>query len=455
MSVNRRDLKTLVALIVLPFFGAIISGALLVQHGGGWQVASRGTSFLTRLCDPARGGSALCAAVTGSDLGEFDVYVGGRRLVFPTSYVGLAYFLTLTIWFGLIFRARNAARWLRAATWCAITGGLAVSLMLLAVMGLAIGEWCPLCVAAHLINGALFVIAAIWLLQTHPPSDRACDLPLDQSLRLRFALSSALLIATVVGGTWMYYDAMRETRRQWRKARGYADAVAVLQSDPALMLHAYYAQGVEEFAPDDACEPASDAAAATRVTLFVDYDSGGSACFEKRFNEQFKPLLPGAVQVSYRNFPVGESLHFSGGMEPSTGDLRAATAAEAARRLGGEAVFEPMRRLLFEGRHDPDARDVLDLADRVGLDVEAFKHEMNGDAVRSQVLADVAFAEKHGIRNAPAVFLNGRRVPDICLRSGAFWLAVGEDIRLARRSLGGLGGMEVAAAGDAGKDEID
>ncbi|MFQ5463161.1 MAG: vitamin K epoxide reductase family protein [Phycisphaerae bacterium] len=445
MSIDRHDRKTRAALVVLPFLGAMISGALLVEHGGGWQVPWQGASFLARLCDPVQGESPLCTEVAGSHFGEFDVYVRGRRLVFPTSYLGLAYFLTLSIWFGIIFRARSAGRWLRLATWGGIATGLAVSLALVAVMALVLGAWCALCGAAHAVNAAVVVIAARWLRATRSPADRAPNGWSEPSMRLRFAASGALLIAAVVGGSWLYYDAMREARRQWRKARGYADAVAVLQSDPELMLHAYYAQPSEWPEPGDAFTSAPEVDAATRVTLFVDYDSGGSACFEKRFNEQFQPWLPGPVQVAYRHIPARSSSAAPGGVTPEASAVQAARAAEAARRLGGEAVFECMRRWLFASRHDPDARDVPALADRAGLNVARFQAEMDSDAVAGQVVADVAMAHRLGVRHAPAAFLNGRRVPDICLRSEAFWRAVGEDIRRARASARQCVDMGIAA----------
>jgi protein-disulfide isomerase len=49
---------------------------------------------------------------------------------------------------------------------------------------------------------------------------------------------------------------------------------------------------------------------------------------------------------------------------------------------------------------------------------------MERETVRKTVVRDVALAAELDIRGTPSVFLNGRRVPDLCLNNPIFWEAI-------------------------------
>ena len=74
-----------------------------------------------------------------------------------------------------------------------------------------------------------------------------------------------------------------------------------------------------------------------------------------------------------------------------------------------------------------------ELAARVGLDGQQLLGDMDSDAVKEVVAADVKLASKLGLRSTPSVFLNGRRVPKFCLHNPIFWRAVSEDLNRDRR----------------------
>ena len=53
---------------------------------------------------------------------------------------------------------------------------------------------------------------------------------------------------------------------------------------------------------------------------------------------------------------------------------------------------------------------------------------MESELVRQTVAADISLAEALGVKGTPTVFLNGRLVPQVCLRNPIFWEAIGMEL---------------------------
>jgi hypothetical protein len=109
-------------------------------------------------------------------------------------------------------------------------------------------------------------------------------------------------------------------------------------------------------------------------------------------------------------------------------------ALEAARLQGGAKACEALRRLLQQG-HSAELPNLASLAAQAGLNVEQFMADLHSETARQRVLDDIRLAAELGVHYGPAVFLNGRRVPDLCLTSPAFWGAVAGDAS-GQRTLG-------------------
>jgi protein-disulfide isomerase len=241
-----------------------------------------------------------------------------------------------------------------------------------------------------------------------------------------------MVVAGVAGvACWFYFDAVTEVRRQWRKLSGLRQVITDMQNDHAFMLREYYAQPVTALpvrADDSQDVRAAADESAPKLVIFTDYDCSGCACFESRRPALIDAAFAGDVRIDYRCAPRGLTDE-----APVTEDLsRASLAAVAARLQGGRQAFQAMHRLLFKHRKDRPGRDYAELAKVAGLDERRFLAEMNSDEVRLRVREDIALAAEVGVTTTPAVFLNGRRVPDLCVTSPAFWAAVAE--RLAERS---------------------
>ncbi len=421
-----RQLLSLVA-IVLALAGAWASGALLLDHDGGWHAESAGTAFLLRLCEPESMPSVSCSGVVNSRWGSFDFFAFGHSYAIPTSFLGLAYFTVLAIWFAVVIRVVEPGRWLRRCTVLVVACGLFASVLLTALMALTLSEWCPLCVVAHLCNAGIFVATVLFLgLGTKRETREAstADRPDLVILRRRIVLTGGLACSVAVGGLWFYYDGRTEARRQWRKARGYADAIAVMQNDPSFVLREHFAGPVVHVPMRGEEPPDPTTQTGPTLVIFTDLDSSACACFDGQWDFELRDLFGEGLRVEYRymSATLGDGTGVRTGTMGEPG--RAARAAQAARLQGDDTAYLGMHRLLFEHRKDQPGRNYADLAHRAGLDVERFLDAMQSEAVRDAVLADQALADRLEVITAPAVFLNGRKVPDLCLKSPVFWTEV-------------------------------
>ncbi len=84
----------------------------------------------------------------------------------------------------------------------------------------------------------------------------------------------------------------------------------------------------------------------------------------------------------------------------------AAEAAEAAARQG---AFWAMHDLLLDHQGALLTSDLVDYAERLGLDVERFSADLHRHAGAARVAQDVDSADLSGVSGTPTFFLNGRR----------------------------------------------
>lgn len=435
------------AIFALALGGAWVCGALVKQEGGGWSSRQR-EGFLLSLCESNALPAADCAGVVGSRWGSFDVYVGQRRIYVPTSLIGLCWFVFLAIWIATVGAPPGEAKWLWRFTLLIFSGGLAGSLFFVAVMAWGLHEWCPLCVAAHGINGLIIVCTCVlWRGRKHetlaPVSAVGHVDPsrLAMRFRRRQALTACIVAVCAAVGFWLYFDAMSEVRRQWRKLTTVRQTLDRLKGDRGFVLREFDAQPEVSIAPvgegEGSIRLASDPAR-PRLVIFTDYDCSACVCFEERRAQVIEVAYGGRLDVEYRHFPRAlialadrSSTDFK---TPGASDL-SSFAAEAARLQGGQDAFDFMHWLLFKHRKDYPQRDYAELARVAGLDVERFLADLTGEAVRDRVLADIAAGRALGVTTTPALFLNGRRVPELCAASLVFWRAMGERSRRLHETL--------------------
>lgn len=82
----------------------------------------------------------------------------------------------------------------------------------------------------------------------------------------------------------------------------------------------------------------------------------------------------------------------------------------AALEAGRQGKFYDMDRLLRKNFPRLNMKDLIDYAQQIGLDIEAFKKNLKNRAHRPQIESDIALAQSLGVRGTPTFFINGRRI---------------------------------------------
>ena len=110
------------------------------------------------------------------------------------------------------------------------------------------------------------------------------------------------------------------------------------------------------------------------------------------------------IAITFREFPLVPAHQHA---------IAAASSAEAA---GLQGKFWEMHDLIYENQktwHETfDVRPIFEgYAKQIGLDVERFKTDVNGEAVAQRIFLDGKRGHSLGVKGTPTVFMNGREVP--------------------------------------------
>ena len=107
--------------------------------------------------------------------------------------------------------------------------------------------------------------------------------------------------------------------------------------------------------------------------------------------------FPGKVRFATLNNPL--SFH-----------KNALPAAMAARAAGIQEKFWEMHTLLFEDASALDDADLLEYAERLGLDIAKFNTDRNSKELKDEILQEQAQAVKNNATGTPAFFINGKKL---------------------------------------------
>jgi protein-disulfide isomerase len=142
--------------------------------------------------------------------------------------------------------------------------------------------------------------------------------------------------------------------------------------------------------------------APVKLEEFGDFECPPCGAFHpilKQMKEEFGDRL----HVTFREYPLANHEHA----------IPAASAAEAA---GMQGKFWEMHAMIFENQNkwktEFDVKTVFEgYAKLLGLDVERYKRDVEGDRVEQRIFLDGKRARSLGVNSTPTVFLNDREVP--------------------------------------------
>lgn len=423
--------------VVLCLAAGLISYKLLAKHITG----ASGSAWFDAGCrDDAPAGGADCAAVLASPYAYWPPKKPDERPNtphIPVAFFGLIYFSSLAVWILGVGRPSRQRRWIHLLPLLVIICGLAGSARFLYIMFTMLEEWCPWCLATHLLNALIALcVFLMWPRREAVPGEaETCSTdevaPTDVHPSWSRILGTVGVIVVVTYGNYGQSAtlAVRKTRLAWQQCLG---TVKRIQGDTAQLVR-NWGQAPAQPITVRADDPVRTSTPATEKTLevvvFSDFECPSCSRFAPFLEEQVLPLFGGRVRTVFKHYPIDQSCneHTSRTLHPHA--CQAARLVEAARLQGGNETFWRAHDLLFAHRRRHSAQhapDVEGIASALGLDVERLKQDIQSVAVAERIDEDAALARSCGVNGTPAVFIARRRVDTLALQQLEFWDRIAE-----------------------------
>jgi protein-disulfide isomerase/uncharacterized membrane protein len=389
----------------------------------GWYVSMRAflvsaqtaghDPLLARFCGaPDASGLDDCSAVLTSPQAYVPLGHEAGSLRIPMATFGMAYFAAFLFWHLFIGPPTYDRRGWHIVPVLVLIGGMWYSVSAIGVMWHVLNRWCPICLAAHGLNGGLVLLTLIawpW---------RAPRAP------VRPHPSARLALAVVMAGVFslllhvLYVDLVLAGSILKERTAEYAKVLG----DPQFIRWNYERQSPADIPlyGDEVFEGSPDAP--HTVVAFGDFQC--TVC--KRAHEMLTEVAkkyPGQLRIAFRYYPEDPACnanprfriggHLSG--------CRAARAAEAARAVGGTEAYRKMQALLWERQNQllrtplaqqsaAQRQQFEDWAAELDLDRAAFGQAMESAAASERIGSDIELAKKLDVSVVPIVYMDGKRI---------------------------------------------
>jgi len=137
--------------------------------------------------------------------------------------------------------------------------------------------------------------------------------------------------------------------------------------------------------------------AQVEVVVFSDFQCPFCAQFAGPFRELQARGVDGArVTLEFRHFPLAP-------IHPAAPLVHQASLAAKA-----QGKFWEMHDLLFADQRRAQRADLLGYAKTLGLDLARFERDMDSEAVKQAIAADMAEGDRRGVAGTPTFFVNGK-----------------------------------------------
>jgi protein-disulfide isomerase len=132
---------------------------------------------------------------------------------------------------------------------------------------------------------------------------------------------------------------------------------------------------------------------------------------------QLVSQFPDKLTVVFKPFPLDPACNPLLSGETDSLACEAAWAAYAAHQQG---QFWPYHDALFASNLNEEENVFIRIAMDIGLELDRFEIDRWSPSIQAKVSEDIEMGIRLNIDSTPAVFLNGRRVRNLSLRSLAF-----------------------------------
>lgn len=138
---------------------------------------------------------------------------------------------------------------------------------------------------------------------------------------------------------------------------------------------------------------------------------------------RYEPMVKGIrdefsdkVRMVIRHFPLKAHGH---------AELAACAAEAAANQKKFWEMVEALYKTQWMWAKAPAPRVIImDQAKLLGLDLDQFQKDMDGNEVRDRIAADQHYAQSLGVKTAPSVVINGYNVPNTDFNENGFRTAI-------------------------------
>ncbi len=419
-------------ILALCGLGAWTSGQMLKVHDHVWEGAASGSGLFAQLCQVAANAGVACVAAADSPWAALSVplplphgfSVSIHTLTVPLAFLGLAYFLALAVWFAFAGGPRPiGAGWHKLVLSVALCGA-AVSLFFLGIMVLDAAPWCLACVAVHGVN--FLIVLAVWRLGATAADagsvnkNTTMQQMVGMTLSRREATTTIAFALILIGGLWSYRHAHLSMRNHVGRLAHYRHIVMTARQDPQFLMREYLAQPRHSVPLRDSETAAADS---PQIAVFTDFECHACYCTAMALEQRAAEVFDGNVTLLVRHFPLSSTCNDAVSTDKHPNACDAAYAAEAARLQGGQDAVWRMHEALLANHETLGEGTYRQLARELGLDPNLLIENMRDPQVRQVVADDVALARSLGVYATPTLFVDGRRVTELC-EGPVFWDAI-------------------------------
>jgi protein-disulfide isomerase/uncharacterized membrane protein len=398
--------------IILLLMGASLAALLLFQHYG----ETGATAAVNAVCgDGQTSGCEIVAQSRYSSLAGVPLAAIGLGL-----YLGLGSLLVL----GPLGGEGSAAQSDRLALGLTLSA-LAVDVVLLGLQVFVIKAVCKLCLATYAVN--LAVAAALWPARRPTAAGGLGRLAATAwgvtlaAIGLGVFAGNAALLARAQNraGTLLGAPAPAAPTGGGDEAGLQAELKRLQETlDDPQKYQAYQTQKAErefETASPQAFELAGvpvkgPADARVAVVEFSDFLCPYCRAIAGAFKD-FLPHSQGRISVRFKNYPLDKecNTHLNNTIHPG-----ACWVARGGLCANQQGKFWAYHDRVFENPpHEPGRADVLKIGSEAGLDGGALGACLDAPGTNARLAAEIAEAEKAGVKATPTIFINGKKLPRV------------------------------------------
>lgn len=308
--------------------------------------------------------------------------------------------------------------WALQAATITVVGSSAFVLYMAWVSFAVLATACLMCMGLYAVTAVLLVVVLRAPRQLERSDDTSATYLSGRWLVAVFMVSAAV-VASIAAATWPGVAQLPASA---------LSLDAIRKADPEF--YRWYMSQPVVSVDEEGLSVSGDADAPVVIVEFSDFQC--TYCL--RSHRLLKDLLerkPGSVRIIHRHFPLDKTCNVALDKTIHALACRAAEAAECGARQGR---YEVLADSLFRHQRQLFENNLFRLAERAGLDMQAFRQCMQSGEALATIRDDTRVGSHLEISSTPTLFINGRRIDGTFEEPSGYDYAVLIETLLARGS---------------------